>query len=528
MVFPEARTSRFIHSLGVMNLASRFLISSLENADTESLNHFFGQLKGISPFNAYWPDAADLLKKTGFMSPFGALRLTFHQSGLEFDKEEARKQVALLEAGLRLAALFHDLGHLPFSHDFEYALDGYIKQSKADNPSLIGILRNEIAPHESIGQRLANFAFKALIDEVEGGRSPAIGYAFTLARDILKSNLRYEFMANPQSGIIEWLHSLIAGEVDADRADYLLRDGRALGLEFASYDLDRLISNLVLIFEENTGFSSAVDEHGLMALESYFVARSRSHEALVRHPKVAQIESALRYASIAALSSDAGKSFISVLSEIADQEDTINASRARDLLKKFARFTDAWWIQVLQQFRDVGTHSELLRACLDLVLDRERSLESVWKGRCDLGVDNINLLNKELDLLFSTSATQAEISDRFDDLLRKNILVVTHKFTPYARQQWKGGDDDSNSLATGRGGTGKDALDSVVRIRTKKERQLVSLSKVSPLVRSLQLAWSEDPHLHAFTLKGSGITPKDIFEMLVGEWKGSAELAPAV
>src|SRR5437016_6154119 len=38
LVFPEARTSRFSHSLGAMHLASEFLKASLRNAEPDLLN----------------------------------------------------------------------------------------------------------------------------------------------------------------------------------------------------------------------------------------------------------------------------------------------------------------------------------------------------------------------------------------------------------------------------------------------------------------------------------------------------------
>ena len=90
---------------------------------------------------------------------------------------------------------------------------------------------------------------------------------------------------------------LVDGEIDVDRADYLLRDGQALGLDFAQYDLERLVSNLVLIRTPELGYSTAIIEPGLAALESYCLTRSRSHQVFVRHHKVSQVGTALRYAS---------------------------------------------------------------------------------------------------------------------------------------------------------------------------------------------------------------------------------------
>src|ERR1700720_1589434 len=45
MVFPEAKTSRFVHSLGAMHLASRFVTAALENAVKEDVQNFFDDVR---------------------------------------------------------------------------------------------------------------------------------------------------------------------------------------------------------------------------------------------------------------------------------------------------------------------------------------------------------------------------------------------------------------------------------------------------------------------------------------------------
>src|SRR5436853_2790921 len=59
-VFPEARTSRFAHSLGAMHLASRFIVAALENADEETLKRFFADLKALPFFRSFQVHAGDL------------------------------------------------------------------------------------------------------------------------------------------------------------------------------------------------------------------------------------------------------------------------------------------------------------------------------------------------------------------------------------------------------------------------------------------------------------------------------------
>jgi HD superfamily phosphohydrolase len=50
LVYPEARTSRFSHSLGAMHIASRFLVASLENSDPGVTSSVFEELLQLPLF----------------------------------------------------------------------------------------------------------------------------------------------------------------------------------------------------------------------------------------------------------------------------------------------------------------------------------------------------------------------------------------------------------------------------------------------------------------------------------------------
>ncbi len=68
--------------------------------------------------------------------------------------------------------------------------------------------------------------------------------------------------------------NLVDGQIDADRADYLLRDSYHIGTNYGNYDLKRLLVTLTIIEHPETGTPIiGVEEGGFHAAEALIIAR---------------------------------------------------------------------------------------------------------------------------------------------------------------------------------------------------------------------------------------------------------------
>ncbi len=128
---------------------------------------------------------------------------------------------------LRVAALLHDVGHPPFSHAGE--------QGVAHETMTAAIVRSdEIAAV----LRAHDVDPEALLAQFDPRREPVAA-------------------------------ALVAGQLDADRMDYLLRDAHMCGVSYGRYDLPRIIDTLGLSAEGRVGVRRA----GLHAAEGLLLAR---------------------------------------------------------------------------------------------------------------------------------------------------------------------------------------------------------------------------------------------------------------
>lgn len=504
LVYPEARTSRFAHSLGAMHLSSRFILACIENADEKTALKFFAEIERLDLFRNFSVklEDLDLFLITDRIEGGGGLsapRVLFGHNRLRKDATKYRRLLALTEAGLRLAALFHDLGHLPFSHDLEFALEEYVSDKLPTRTPIHEGLKGLVGgpPHEIIGHRLASLVFQSLVGPQT---APAIRAAFAMGRKILSVPRDYYQVPRPKAGAIPWLHSLVDGEIDVDRADYLLRDGRALGFKFAVYDIDRLVNNLVLVQHPVLGFTTAIEERGFSALESFYLSRARSHQFLVRHHKVAQISAAFRNISVKAFASVDCVPFLHTLSELGS-EDTISDAQAQELLVNFGKFDDTWWLQLLPKIETGG--NPLLDACKQLVLRRQPTLTSMWKRKGDLSTEQIRSINRRVERLLAKRTGPPVLNRLRADLAARGLLAFVHKFYPYRVRE------ASNSEA-----------ESLMLLKTGKG-ELLPVSRHSCLIQSLEKAWAQDVHFQAFGLATRHFTLRSVVRVVLGKNKST-------
>jgi HD superfamily phosphohydrolase len=488
LVFPEVRTSRFGHSLGAMHLASRFLSAALENAD-KTLR---AQMEGLM-------DEAISQATGGFRPRPDDVVQALTEDGLRAAasvSDVARSSALLLEQGLRLAGLVHDLGHLPFSHDFEYALQRLFEEHRSAAESEFPALtsQGDLAIHERIGYRMARTLVRKIFDHVpDRFEADLARTTFSIAEKILRA----EPPPDPGLAVAEheqldvdalwwWLHSLMSGEIDVDRCDYLLRDARTYGFEFASYDLERLVSHLTVVRPQpdRNALETAVLPQGISAVESFYLARYRAYTWGPFHHKVSQIAAALQQSILLVLGPafigggpQQLRRFLEDIEQVAGDESCQLHTQAPDLLDRFRRYDDGWMMRYIRDASE-GKCTISQQAWLDLVCWRTPGPKSLWKRSSEFPVDLLEF-NEALPNRDDPSAA-ARWRLITDQLAHEGVLVIRHHFSPYKLES---GSKESRIKVSGPGG------------------KLRPLTDISPMTAALPDLWNADVQVFASALK---------------------------
>ena len=224
LVYPGATHKRFEHSLGVMELAGRIFDIVTDQANlTDEIR------RALPPV-------------------------------------EDRDEVRYWRRVLRLAALCHDIGHLPFSHAGESELlpEGWdherLTLALIESDEMAKIW-NEFSPPVRV-EHIAKIAV---------GPKKAKGLDFTHWEAILSE--------------------IITGDAfGADRIDYLLRDSHHVGVAYGRFDHYRLIDTMRILIrpEDEDGEAGepelGIEEGGIQSAEALMLARYLMYSQVYLHP----------------------------------------------------------------------------------------------------------------------------------------------------------------------------------------------------------------------------------------------------
>lgn len=202
-VYPGAMHSRFEHSLGVMELATRAVSHLLKNN-------------------------------------YALIEARLSRVGLSVQKAVDC---------LRLVALLHDIGHLPFSHGAE----GVLPSGKKHEDVSITVIRS----------------MEDKLDE----------WYFAGATDLVVQLIQKEPVV-PELG---FLKNILSGQIDVDRMDYLIRDSFHCGVKYGTFDYARLLETILVIEGETGGVGLAIDYGGVQALEALLLARYYMYTQVLYH-----------------------------------------------------------------------------------------------------------------------------------------------------------------------------------------------------------------------------------------------------
>ena len=229
--FPGATHSRYSHSLGAMHIATRV-------------------------FDRLFPPLPD----AGIPDLPERVRFRFRQA-------------------VRLAMLFHDLGHAPLSHTTEMLMPA------------VGELGLGVFAGNDVTRRASHedYTLKIVLDSSLGQLIEKLfgddGIHATDIAELIVGNTWQTASTRFRHGGIDYapvLRQIVSSECDADRMDYLQRDSFYSGVNYGKFDADWLIDNVTPV-EDNGAVYMGIRSRAIFSFEDFLLSRYHMFATVYLH-----------------------------------------------------------------------------------------------------------------------------------------------------------------------------------------------------------------------------------------------------
>lgn len=516
MTYPSNRTKRYEHSLGTMELASTMFYTAVSNADSstrtklfEYLDEYFTEIldmiinkfeeqtapyftKNKDQFEVLFSEEAIGMSETTINDDIqnAVASGCFTDSALDYFQFYPMQNNAasnnhdvrnfflyrcLLQA-VRIIALFHDVGHPPYSHIIEDVLDSLYKETaiKINNGnnthkymvlykclnnyyedlktqtlfSDLSLPKSNPELHERIGlsflQSAINDTIPNVISEVLNTNNTKSCKVSSILYYILVTEFAISMLVE-RNIFFKSFHKLVDGVVDADRLDYITRDSLNSGIDWGRILYKRLINSSKLVYlTDFDGTPIDEKERPFVIAYPYKVANDIEDLLLTRYKIFARIN----YHHRCMKTSSALKLSVMILANdyLSSQDDNkcINSDinllwlslglNAGDRKKRVILWNDSWLISTLHRAlinlngQQSGEKIKLKDNLEEILLNKKR-FYSILKRR----TDNQEFLKKiftyaeiteeKIQLLLDKEKNKY-ITDRDGSITKDNILQL--------------------------------------------------------------------------------------------------------
>ncbi len=342
LVAPTATHRRFMHSIGVLQMAQRLFDALGRGSEAAQAKLYPVSEAGVG----------DAVRFSTF-------------------PEEVLRQV---QRTLRLAALVHDLGHGPLSHAFDTFAPKRTDVARfLSDPRLASIAahaqvllegKDGLLRHEAVSCIL----FATIWSELEAAQKigPDASWMPAAVAAILLNTSPSTTVPEMLRPFVPFIRDLVASApVDADRMDYLLRDSQAFGVTYGQYEPDRILkSALCARGQDDTDgrptYRVGWRQSGMSAIVQFVFARFFMFQQMYGHKTYRGFELMLK--RIAEVARERGIAFV-------------NAQTLDEFTEQYERFSDDAFLRTLS-----GEMPSLVALPKEItVLTRRIRMRHPWK-----------------------------------------------------------------------------------------------------------------------------------------------------
>ena len=465
MTFPANRTKRFEHSIGCMYLASEMFYRAVLNSDDGTLDTFFSEFgkemqeiqKSLDKEkianviesviinqdvclcdDAYvdTPDWKDLLDVSvgytdGSLIPYNL-------------KEKYRIVYLILIQSLRAAALLHDVGHPPFSHIVESAINKAKNDvsdarrllsgedfEKTFNPERLKVFENalnSIKPgsqlHEKMGFAISRNVLSEIVTDNRNSNNKEYACTSFFEQTVMLCTLKIL----SDEGYFKYVHAVIDASLDCDRLDYVVRDYRGSGINAGDLDYKRIFNELKLIYKSEKSESGkprfCIPAKAIGAVENFLKKRCNLYMDVIYHHRVIKTDMLLedvvyrlilKYLKEKAREESSGfdrRITVATPDDISGLWTPLTGATRQERAEKLTQWNDSWLMVLLRRIyyrdlfgkdlSDLAEEDKIIYIELTELLRNVRQFNSMIKRREDYNFVNMGIaciLKERRDLM---------------------------------------------------------------------------------------------------------------------------------